>query len=126
MSARKTPIGESARLGSPRKKAKRGATWLFTLLTLGAGAAAGMAALVASTLIAAAQTLASDFAPHDYLASPIKATTLFPPVPAVHKVVNVYDPPPTRSFTPATRLPATQGTHDEDGTSETEPPDGDN
>jgi hypothetical protein len=125
MTVRKTAIRDSARIGSPRMRAKRGGAWLFALLTLGTGAAAGMAALVATTLLAAAQTLASDFAPYDYSASPIEATTLFPPVPAVHKVVNVYDPPPARSFSPPARLPGTGGTRSEDGTSETEPPGGD-
>jgi hypothetical protein len=125
MTVRKTAIRQSARLGSPRTRAKRGGAWLFALLTFGTGAVAGMAVLVATTLLAAAQTLASDFAPYDYTASPIEATTLFPPVPAVHKVVNVYDPPPARPYSPPARLPGTGATHGEDGTSETEPPGGD-
>lgn len=122
MSVRKTAIRESARLGSPRKRAKRGGAWLFTLLTLGAGAVAGMAALVATTFLAAAQTLAGDFALYDYSASPIEATTLFPPVPAVHKVVNVYDHPAVRPSRPASRPPASKSTPVEEAPDETLPP----
>jgi hypothetical protein len=125
MTVRRIAIRGSARAGSPRNGAKRGGAWLFALLTLGIGAMAGMAALVATTLMAGVQALASDFAPYDYTASPIEATTLFPPVPAVHKVINVYDPPPARSFSPPARLPGTGGMRSEDGTSETEPPGGD-
>ena len=109
MTVRKTAIRESARLGSPRMRAKRGGAWLFALLTLGTGAVAGTAALVATTLSAL----------------PIHAASLFPPVPAVHTVVNVYEPPPAGAFSPAVGHPGTGGTHGEDGASETEPPGGD-
>lgn len=90
---RRHAILSSVQAGSPRKRAKRNGPWLFTFLTLGAGTVAGLAALVATTLLVGLQTLASDFAPTANTAPAIEARTLFPPVPAVHKVVNVYDPP---------------------------------
>jgi hypothetical protein len=78
----------------PRRKPKRNRALLFGVLTLSAGAGAGIAALVATTLAVGVEALAKDFHVHRNAAAPvIAASTLFPPVPPVHKVVNVYDPP---------------------------------
>jgi hypothetical protein len=77
-----------------QRKPKRKRALLFGVLTLSAGAVAGIAALVVSTLALSLEALAKDFDVHRNAAAPvIAASTLFPPVPPVHRVVNVYDPP---------------------------------
>jgi hypothetical protein len=108
MMVRSPAVRGSVGIGS-RKKASRNGVLLFVFVTLGAGAAAGFVALATTTLSIGLQTLAADFAPYDYTAWPIEAGTLFPPVPAVHKVVNVYDPPPARPSWPAQSHSGSQG-----------------
>lgn len=88
------PAAQTTRRDLLRRKPNRNGALLFGMLTLSAGAGAGIAALVVSTLAVGVEALAKDFDVHRNAAAPvIAASTLFPPVPPVHKVVNVYDPP---------------------------------
>ncbi len=81
------PARSTARDRTPRKNR----TWRFILFTFGSGLLAAVIAVV----IAGVPTVLSLVIP---VAAPpqINASALFPPVPAVHKTVDVYDPPPPR------------------------------
>jgi hypothetical protein len=85
------PARSTARDRTPRKNR----TWRFILFTFGSGLLAAVIAVV----IAGVPTVLSLVIP---VAAPpqINASALFPPVPAVHKTVDVYDPPPKRVVTP--------------------------
>jgi len=94
------------RLGSvrPARPATRGRkpgqnrAWRFILTTLGSGALAAMIAIA----IAGIPTVLSLAFPSDPPPQ-IDASALFPPAPVVHKVVNVYDPPPPQWLAPRPR-----------------------
>jgi len=70
-----------------RKRAKR-----FLLIVFSFGALSGVLALLGIPPFGNLQTLINQL----FYSGPntISASTLFPPVQAVHKVVDVYDPPP--------------------------------
>ena len=94
MPVRKVAARGNGPVGSQRSRPGRNRAWLFAWLTLGAGAGSGMAALIGTSFLMNLQTLFSAIAAQDGAPPQIEARTLFPPVPAVHKVINVYDPPP--------------------------------
>lgn len=102
MIARKIAVRAGARSGSDPRPPKRNRALLFLLLTLGAGAASGIIALLGPALVtdvgAAITTRVAATS-----SEPIQASTLFPAVPPQHKVIDVYDPPPPvrRSAPPA-------------------------
>jgi hypothetical protein len=105
MIIRKLAMSRNARAGYQQQRPNRSRARLFTWLTLASGAAAGIAAMVATSLGFGLQTLAADVDAHRNTAPPsIGARTLSPPVQPVHKVVDVYDPPrvynPPRSTNP--------------------------
>jgi hypothetical protein len=103
MIIRKVAFGGGKGAGSRRKEPTRHRAWLFTLLTLGAGAGSGVAALIGTTLLVNVQTLVTDVGAASNAPQPIEARSVFPSVPPVHKVINVYDPPAARPSSPASR-----------------------
>jgi hypothetical protein len=106
MFVRKLSIRARAGAGSLQKTPKRNLLRLFTLLTLGTGAVSGFAALVIGAFLTNVQAAAATYLHSNRSADPIQAATLFPPVPAVTKVIDVYDPPPVAAQPrPAPRAP---------------------
>jgi hypothetical protein len=84
------------------EKPKRNRAFLFLLFTLGAGALSAMIALVGPSLVTDAGAVVTNAIVTNSPATQIKAQTLFPPVAAVHKVIDVYDPaPPVKRTQPA-------------------------
>ena len=91
MIVRKLAFRAGARKGAQDMQPKQSRVGLFLLLTLGAGAGAAIASLVGTSLLLDLQGVAANVA---QASRPpvIEARALFPPVPAVHKTVDVYDP----------------------------------
>jgi hypothetical protein len=104
MIVRKLAIRGKRKDGTPGNRPKKNRVFLFLLLTLGAGAVAELIALVGPGIVADVEALAVD-ATRGHSTGPIAASTLFPPVPAQHKVVDVYDPAPASSTVPAPKAP---------------------
>jgi hypothetical protein len=83
--------------GSEQPERKRSRAGRYVLLIFGAGVVSGTAALAGIPPFGSLQAL---LAPISQLLhpppppTPIQASAIFPPVPPVHKVVDVYDPPP--------------------------------
>ena len=99
---RRLAIRATGRGGSPENAPKRNRAWLFVWITLGAGALSAVAALLGGWLTELSNLTATNPPP-----AQIEARALFPPVPAVHKVVDVYDPPPPAAQPkPAPKPPA--------------------
>jgi hypothetical protein len=97
MSVPKIANRARARTGSDQPGPVRNRTREFLLLTLGAGALSGLLALVGPGLVTGAGAAITTHVAAT-TAEPIQASAVFPSVPAQHKVIDVYDPPP-----PATR-----------------------
>jgi hypothetical protein len=76
------------------KQPKRNRTGRFAVLILGAGALSGIGAMLGVWPFAGLQVLVTHVIQGDATVVPIEARTLFPPVPPVHQVIDVYDPPP--------------------------------
>src|SRR3979490_363359 len=100
MIVRKLAIRGKPKEGTPGQKPKKSRVFLFFLFTLGAGALAEMIALVGPGILADAEALVTETIQSNSNGQ-IAASTLFPPVPVQHKVVDVYDPPPPRAAAPA-------------------------
>jgi hypothetical protein len=100
MIVRKLAIRGKPKDGAPGQKPKKSRVFLFFLLTLGAGALAEMTALVGPGFLASIEAAVTDTIQGNTNVQ-IAASTLFPPVPVQHKVVDVYDPPPPRAAAPA-------------------------
>lgn len=97
-------LAARARAGSGREEEepKRNRAFLFFFFTLGAGALSAIIALIGPGLVTDAGAVVTNAIVSNSPSSQIKAQTIFPAVPAVHKVVDVYDPaPPRRSSQPA-------------------------
>src|SRR5450759_3800702 len=94
MFARKRPIRSRAGADSLHKTPRPNLVWLFTMRTLGTGAVTGFATMVVGSFLTDVQAAAGTYLHGNRSADPIQAATLFPPVPAVTKVIDVYDPPP--------------------------------
>lgn len=91
--ARKVAVRAGGNVTSRNSEPSRGRFRLFLMLVLAAGAGSGIAALIGNSVLLDLQTLA--FNVHDKaVVQTIEARTLFPPVPPVHKTVDVYDPAP--------------------------------
>ena len=93
MIVRKLAIRAGVRKGAQDMQPKQSRVGLFLLLTLGAGAGAALASLVGTSLLLDLQGVAANVAQSNRPPA-IEARALFPPVPAVHKTVDVYDPAP--------------------------------
>jgi hypothetical protein len=83
--------------GAEQRDRKRSRLGRYVVLIFGAGVVSGTAALAGIPPFGSLQAL---LAPISELLHPqpppipIQASTIFPPVPPVHKVIDVYDPPP--------------------------------
>jgi hypothetical protein len=86
--------------GPQEQEPKRNRAWQFLLLVLGAGAVSGLIALVGPGLVTALGAQVTTQI-HNNTTQPLDAHSLFPPVAAVHQVVDVYDPAPPRRAQPA-------------------------
>jgi hypothetical protein len=93
MIVRKLAIRGSARAGSEHQRTNRNRIWLFTWLTLGAGAVSGLIALFGASVLVQMQTVVIDVSGKTGVPA-IEARALFPAVPATHKTVDVFDPAP--------------------------------
>jgi len=93
MIVRKIAARGRLRAGPESREPKRNRAWLFLFLTLGAGAASGILALVGPGLVT---DVGAAITTHvtTTINEPIQASALFPPVGVQHKVIDVYDPPP--------------------------------
>ena len=83
---------------SRQRKPARNRVVRFLLVTFGAGVAAAVIAIV----VAGMQTLVTQAFPGQ---DQISASSLFPPVPPQHRIVNVYDPPISRPHPPPSSKP---------------------
>jgi hypothetical protein len=97
--------------GSEQRDRKRSRLGRYVVLIFGAGVVSGTAALAGIPPFGSLQAL---LAPISQLLhpqpppAPIQASAIFPPVPPVHKVIDVYDPPPPAPrATSAPQPPAT-------------------
>ena len=109
MIVRKLAIRRKHKDGTQRQEPKKRRVLLFFLLTLGAGALAEMIALVGPGFLANIEAAVTDTIQGNTNVQ-IAASTLFPPVPVQHKVVDVYDPAPPRAAAPAAPAPAASPT----------------
>jgi hypothetical protein len=92
MIIRRLAIGSSMKTAPRDRKPRKNRVLRFIVLTLGSGVVAALLAIV----IAGIPTVLGVVFPA--AAQPeIKASALFPPVGPVHKVIDVYDPPPPRA-----------------------------
>ena len=111
-----------AKSTSRDRKPQKNRAWRFIFITFGSGALAAFVAIV----IAGVPTVLSLVFPGEPPPQ-IDASALFPPAQAVHKVVDVYDPPPrqapqprpaaaspTPTATPVTPTPSARPTHPPD------------
>ncbi len=97
---RRIAIGRSMKTAPRDRKPRRNRSARFLILTLGSGALAALLAIV----IAGIPTVLGLVFPTG-LTPEIQASAIFPPVPPVHKVIDVYDPP-KQAPRPVTRPPA--------------------
>lgn len=105
MIVRKLAIRGSARAGSEHQRTNRHRIWLFTWLTLGAGAVSGLIALFGASVLVQMQTVVIDVSGKTGVPA-IEARALFPAVPATRKTVDVYDPaPPASPSKPVSKPP---------------------
>jgi hypothetical protein len=89
------------------EKPKRNRAFLFLFFTLGAGALSAIIALIGPSLVTDAGAVVTNAIVTNSPSAEIKAQTLFPPVAAIHKVIDVYDPaPPVKRSQPAPVPPA--------------------
>jgi hypothetical protein len=103
MIIRKLATRGKKRAASRRKEPRRNRAWLFLLVTSAAGVGSWIAALIGTSLLVNVGTLVTDVGAHDNGPQPIEARAAFPPVPPVHKVINVYDPPAAGPSAPASK-----------------------
>lgn len=102
------------RRGSTEKEPRRRRASRYLLIIFSAGALTGVASLLGVWPFGGVHALVDRL----LYSSPsqIAASTIFPPVPPVHQVVNVYDPPPA-SRSSAPKPPATGPTSPPRGSS---------
>jgi hypothetical protein len=93
VSVRRNAARAAFRVGLRDNQPKRNRVGRFAALILGAGAVSGIAAMLGVWPFAGLQVLVNQIV-HGPPAGPIEARTLFPAVPPVHQVIDVYDPPP--------------------------------
>jgi hypothetical protein len=101
---------KSTGAAGPRER-KRTRAGRYIVLIFGAGVVSGTAALAGIPPFGSVQALLSPVSQLRHPRpepAPINASAIFPPVPPVHKVVDVYDPPPpAQKSNPAPQPPAT-------------------
>lgn len=122
MFVRRIATMRQARSTTRDRKPRKNRAWRSIFITFGSGALAALIAIV----IAGVPTVLSMVFPGDPPPQ-IDASALFPPSQAVHKVVDVYDPPPkqappprpvaaspTPTSKPVTPTPSARPTHPPD------------
>ncbi len=85
---RRIAVGRSMKTAPRERKPRRNRSLRFLVLTFGSGAVAAILAIV----IAGIPTVLGLVFPAGSTPE-IQASAIFPPVPPVHKVIDVYDPP---------------------------------
>jgi hypothetical protein len=93
MSVRRIVARGAFRTDSAEKQPKQNRTGRFAVLILGAGAVSGTAAMLGVWPFGSLQLFVTQII-HGPPTGPIEARSIFPPVPPVHQVIDVYDPPP--------------------------------
>jgi hypothetical protein len=93
MGVRRIAARAAIRAGSSDNQPKQNRTGRFAVLVLGAGAVSGVAAMFGVWPFGSMQALVNQIV-HGPPTGPIEARSIFPPVPPVHQVIDVYDPPP--------------------------------
>lgn len=108
MIADRLRLRRAARVGDEQHERKRSRVRRYVVLIFGVGVVTGTAAMAGIPPFGSLQAL---LAPVSHLIHPqpapaqIQASAIFPPVPPVHRVVDVYDPPPPASQTTAPPQP---------------------
>lgn len=110
--------GRHNRPESRERKPKPNRVGHFLAVTLGSGVIAALLAIV----IAAGQAMVAAALPPDPTPQ-IAANTLFPAVPPVHKVVDVYDPAPPQAPPRPQSTPTPKPVHGSPSPQPTRPPD---
>jgi hypothetical protein len=93
MSVRRIAARAAIRAGSGQEQPKKNRTGGFALLILGAGGVSGVAALLGVPPFGNLQVFVKQIV-QGPPSGPIEARSIFPAVPAVHQVIDVYDPAP--------------------------------
>jgi hypothetical protein len=99
LSVRRIAARAALRAGSTDERPKPNRTGRFAVLILGAGGISGVAAMLGVWPFGSLQVLVSQIV-HGPPSGPIEARSIFPPVPPVHQVIDVYDPPPPAAPAP--------------------------
>jgi hypothetical protein len=105
MNMRRAAIVGTPSDGQETNQRKRSRTGRYVLLALGSGIVSGVASMAGIWPFGGMQTVLVHAAQivHPLAGSqPIQAGSIFPPVPPVHRVIDVYDPAPPQS----TKAPA--------------------
>jgi hypothetical protein len=95
MSVRRIAARAAIRAGSGHEQPKKNRTGRFALLILGAGGVSGVAALLGVPPFGNLQVFVKQIV-QGPPSGPIEARSIFPAVPPVHQVIDVYDPAPPR------------------------------
>jgi hypothetical protein len=93
MSVRRIAARAAIRAGSGHEQPKKNRTGGFALLILGAGGVSGVAALLGVPPFGNLQVFVKQIV-QGPPSGPIEARGIFPAVPPVHQVIDVYDPAP--------------------------------
>jgi hypothetical protein len=93
MPVRRIAARAAIRAGSTDEQPKQNRTGRFAVLILGAGGVSGVAAMLGVWPFGSLQVFVSQIV-HGPPSGPIEARSIFPAVPPVHQVIDVYDPPP--------------------------------
>lgn len=99
---RAAPAGTPSDSREPNQR-KRSHTGRYVLLALGSGIVSGVASMAGIWPFGGMQTVlvqAAQIVHKPAGSAPIQAGSIFPPVPPVHKVIDVYDPAPPQSTKP--------------------------
>jgi hypothetical protein len=99
MSVRRIAARAAIRARSGAELPKKSRTVRFALLILGAGGVSGVAALLGVPPFGSLQVFVKQIV-QGPPSAPIEARTIFPAVPPVHQVIDVYDPPPAAAPAP--------------------------
>jgi hypothetical protein len=89
----------SVKAGMQKREPKRNRAGLFAVITFGAGGISGLAAMAGIWPFSGLQAFLPTIGAASHLvtgdpSTQIQASSIFPAVPPIHKVIDVYDPPP--------------------------------
>jgi hypothetical protein len=105
MSVRRIAARAATKARSLDEQHRSNRTGRFAVLILGAGGVSGVAAMLGIWPFGSLQVFVSQIV-HGPPSGPIEARSIFPPVPPVHQVIDVYDPPPPAAPAPPAPAPA--------------------